>query len=94
MKMLSSATTVTTADMYDQLSGTGLFDGIIFMEAPYCEHMTVERYMNIWRSVNDIRVQAGEEGFRRILKNIEDKLKGMDEIDVPYKARSWTVRAI
>ncbi|WP_276948617.1 class I SAM-dependent methyltransferase [Acetatifactor muris] len=94
MKRVSSGATVTTEDMYEKMCGTGLFDGIIFMEAPYCEHMTVERYMNIWRSVNDIRVQAGEEGFRRILKNIEDKLKGMDEIDVPYKARSWTVRAI
>ena len=94
MKRVSSGATVTTEDMYEKMCGTGLFEEIIFMEAPYCERMTKERYMNIWRSVNDIRVQAGEEIFQRILKKIEDKLEKIDEIDVPYKARSWTVRAV
>lgn len=94
MKRISSGATIRTKDMYEKMCGTGLFDGIIFMEAPYCEHMTKERYMNIWKSVNDIRVQAGEEGFQRILNKIEDKLKKIDEINVPYMARAWTVRAI
>ncbi len=50
--------------------------------------------MNIWRSVNDIRVQAGEEGFQRILENIEDILKDRDEIAVPYKSRAWTAQVL
>lgn len=49
--------------------------------------------MNIWRSVNDIQVQAGEEGFHRILDNIYKKLEGCSEILVPYRSRSWTVQS-
>lgn len=93
MKRVSSGGTVTTEEMYEKACGTGLFEDIVLIEAPYYEKMTKERYMNIWKSVNDIRVQAGEEGFQRILKGIEEKLEGMDEIEVPYRARSWTVRA-
>ena len=46
--------------------GTGLFDHMLFIEGNHNETMTIERYMNIWKSVNDIQVQAGEEGFKRI----------------------------
>ena len=93
MKRVSSGGTVTTEEMEKKTCATGLFEDIVLIEAPYSEKMTKERYMNIWKSVNDIRVQAGEESFQRILKGIEEKLEGMDEIAVPYRARSWTVRA-
>lgn len=52
--------------------------------------MTKERYMNIWRSVNDIRVQAGEERFERILHKIENMIEAEEQIVVPYKSRAWT----
>lgn len=93
MKRVSSGGTVTTEEIYKKMCGTGLFENIVFIEAPYSERMTKERYMNVWKSVNDIRVQAGEEGFQKILRRIEERLGGMDEIEVPYMARSWTVRA-
>lgn len=91
MKRVSSGSTMTTEIMEKKLSG-GAFGDIIFMEAFYEEMMTKERYLNIWRSVNDIRVQAGEEGFQRIMNNIEHLLKNYEEISVPYKARAWTAR--
>ena len=91
MKRVSSGSTMTTEIMEKKLSG-GAFGDIIFMEAFYEELMTKERYLNIWRSVNDIRVQAGEEGFQRIMNNIEHLLKNYEEIAVPYKARAWTAR--
>ena len=94
IKRVSSGSTVTTEEMYEKMCGMGLFENIILIEAPYYEHMTKERYMNIWKSVNDIRVQAGEERFQRILNKIEHKLKGLDDIDVPYLARAWTVCAV
>lgn len=47
--------------------------------------------LNIWRSVNDIQVQAGEEGFKRILDNSETILQDYQEISVPYKSRAWTI---
>lgn len=91
MKRVSSGGTVTTEQMVTRL-GTGYFDNLIFMECMHEEVMSKERYMNIWKSVNDIQVQAGEEGFRRILNNIDKLLKNQDEIVVPYKSRAWTAR--
>ena len=82
---------VTLSLMEEKLSG-GSFGDMIFMEASYEELMTKERYLNVWRSVNDIQVQAGEEGFQRIMDSIGNILKECDEIAVPYKARAWTAR--
>lgn len=90
MKRVSSGSVITT-EMMVQKAGD-CFKDLIFMECMHDELMSKERYMNIWRSVNDIRVQAGEEGFRRILDNIGDILKDYSEISVPYKSRAWTAQ--
>jgi len=93
IKRVSSGLTRNMDEMIGRMYCTNQFTNIIQMEAPHEEIMTVDRYMNIWKSVNDIRVQAGEEGFKRIIKNIEKKLNGMDVISVPYISRAWTVKA-
>ncbi len=93
MKRVSSGKSQNTYELQEKMCGNGMFDNIVCMEAPHVEKMTIERYMNIWKSVNDIRVQAGEEGFARILSNIEKRLEGMDHIEVPYLSRSWTVQS-
>lgn len=92
MKRVSSGRKVTTEEMSQKLLSSSHFDSIVFMEAPFVEKMTKERYMNIWKSVNDIQAQAGEKLFHEILEEIEDILKDMTEIEVPYLARAWTVR--
>lgn len=93
MKRVSSGRTVSMEEMQEKLLSGGYFKDILFLEAPHSEIMTKERYMNTWKSVNDIQVQAGEEGFLRILGNIEDIIRDMDEIEVPYRSRSWTVQS-
>ena len=90
MKRVSSGSVMTTEIMVQKVGDH--FKDLIFMECMHDEVMSKERYMNIWRSVNDIRVQAGEEGFQRILDNIEGVLKDYDEIAVPYKSRAWTAQ--
>lgn len=92
MKRVSSGGTVTTEQMEEKLCAGGYFKNLVFMECNHEEIMTKERYMNIWRSVNDIQVQAGEDGFRRILQRIEEKLKGHENVVVPYKSRAWTAQ--
>lgn len=49
--------------------------------------------MNTWKSVNDIQVQVGEEGFQWILSKIETIISELNEIEVPYLSRSWTVQS-
>lgn len=88
MKRISSGSVMTTEIMTQKVGEH--FKDLIFMECMHDEQMSKERYMNIWRSVNDIRVQAGEDCFQRILRNIEDILRDYSEISVPYKSRAWT----
>lgn len=93
MKRVSSGKSITTEEMKEKLLSGGYFKDILFMEAFHAEVMSKERYMNTWKSVNDIQVQAGEDGFQRILKKIEDIIVDMDEIEVPYRSRAWTVQS-
>lgn len=93
MRRVSSGKSITTEQMKEKLLSGGYFKDILFIESPHVEVMTKERYMSIWKSVNDIQVQAGEEGFKRILSNINDIICNMDMIEVPYLSRSWTVQS-
>lgn len=93
MKRVSSGKAITTEEMRDKLLYGGYFKDILFTEAPHAEIMTKERYMNTWKSVNDIQVQAGEEGFQRILRKIENIISEFDAIEVPYRSRAWTVQS-
>ena len=93
MKRVSSGKSISTEEMKEKLLSGGYFKDILFVEAPHVEIMTKERYMYTWRSVNDIQVQAGVVGFQRILGKIEKIISGVDEIEVPYRSRSWTVQS-
>lgn len=93
MKRVSSGKSISTEEMKERLLTGGYFKNILFTEAPHVEIMTKERYMNTWKSVNDIQVQAGEEGFRWILEKIENIIVDLDIIEVPYRSRAWTVQS-
>ena len=94
MKRVSSGSKKHVGDIEGKLLSTPYFGNIVFAEAPHSIVMSKERYLGIWRSVNDIRVQAGEELFQRILQTIADILAPFDEITVYYRSRAWTVQAL
>lgn len=93
MKRVSSGKSITTEEMKEKLLSGGYYKNILFAEAPHTELMAKEKYMNTWKSVNDIQVQAGEEGFQWILFKIETIISELNEIEVPYLSRSWTVQS-
>jgi len=94
LKRVSSGLSSNMSGVEEDLVQTGQFGRLIFMEAPHTVQMTKERYMNAWRSVNDIQVQAGADRFERILNEIDRYLGDIETIDVPYKTRAWTVQAL
>ncbi len=93
LKRVSSGSHKNMAGVDEDLLSTDKFTNLIFMEAPHEEVMSKERYMGAWRSVNDIQVQAGPQKFEKIINDIENLLKNIDSITVPYKTRAWTVQA-
>ena len=94
LRRVSSGSSKNMKDMDEKLLSTKYFGDLIFSEAAHTEIMSKERYLGAWKSVNDIQVQAGPEGFRKILDFIQAEISPYAEIEVPYKSRSWTVRTI
>ena len=94
IQRVSSGSKSHTKNWEEVLISSGHFKDVIFMEVEHFEIMSIERYMGAWRSVNDIRAQAGEEKFNLILRTIEEKIKDLGEITVPYKMRAWTAQKI
>ncbi|MBI2339379.1 MAG: class I SAM-dependent methyltransferase [Deltaproteobacteria bacterium] len=92
LKRVSSGAEKYTRGLEQTLIGTGHFHHPIFMEAPHEETMDRQRYLGVWRSVNDLQAQAGELKFQEILDRIESEISGLDRIVVPYKTRAWTVQ--
>jgi SAM-dependent methyltransferase len=78
----------------DRLQGGGLFGNLIYMEARHVELMSPARYLGVWRSVNDIQVQAGPQVFAQILAAIRRETAGRESIRVTYRTRAWTVQAL
>lgn len=94
MKRVSSGGKEFTKDIEDKILSTSFFGHLVFAEASHTVEFTKERYLGVWRSVNDIQVQAGEKLFEEIMKKIEEIISPYEKIVVPYKSRAWTVQAL
>lgn len=90
----SSGASQYTTQMWDTLVSDGLFKDPIFVESRHSVTMTKERYISAWRSVNDIQVQVGPQKFEEIIQAITEEIAPFDDIDVPYRTRSWTVQRV
>lgn len=88
----SSGGAAYTEALEDTLLEGGLFKNLVFLEAPHVETMSRERHLGAWRSVNDIRAQAGEARWIQIMDAIAAKLGGVQEVQVRYRTRAWLVR--
>jgi ubiquinone/menaquinone biosynthesis C-methylase UbiE len=92
LRRVSSGSSEHMRGIEETLLSSGRFDDCFFVEAKHVLVMSKERYLGVWRSVNDIRVQAGEERFREIMKMIESEISRLGSLTIHYKTRSWTVQ--
>ena len=67
------------------------------MKMPYTEEFSKERYMAVWKSVNDIQAQAIEQGGKKlwedVLTMIEHKISGLDNIIQYYIIKAFVVKS-
>ncbi|MDR0606237.1 MAG: class I SAM-dependent methyltransferase [Bacteroidales bacterium] len=94
IQRVSSGSRMHAKNWEDILISTKYFKDVIFMECDHEEIMSKERYLGAWNSVNDIRVQAGENNWEKIIKAIGEEIKNLEKICVPYKMRAWTAQRI
>lgn len=92
LKRVSSGAKEYTQNMDIILESSGLFGNLIFMEGSHEVIMTPDQYIRVWHSANDIRSQAGEERFKKIISMIKEEIRELSEIKMVYNTRAWSVQ--
>ncbi|NJB68377.1 ubiquinone/menaquinone biosynthesis C-methylase UbiE [Desulfobaculum xiamenense] len=92
IKRRSSGNSTFTDGLFASLTQCGLFRDVLYMESFHKEMRSVDAYIGAWRSVNDVRSQLGEEKFEEFLAFVEQRLDGMNELEVEYRTRAWIAR--
>lgn len=92
IKRISSGLSGITNTLTDKLNSSRYFENVTYIEGRHKIKMKKERYLGAWRSVNDLRVQLGEEKFKKFLDFVEKTLENISLIETTYLSRSWTVK--
>mgnify|MGYP001494414734 CR=1 FL=1 len=54
--------------------------------------MDPERYIGVWKSVNDLQVQLGEVLFNEFITYVTKKVEKVDIIEAKYWTHSWAAK--
>jgi SAM-dependent methyltransferase len=92
IKRVSSGRASFTETLTDNLRGNNAFSDVIYVEGRHIVQQTPEEYIGVWWSVNDIRVQAGEECFKAFMDYVSTKVSELDFIETTYQTRAWVGR--
>lgn len=92
VKRVSSGASGITERLTELLWASPLFDDVVYLEGRHVSEQTPAHYIGVWRSVNDVRVQLGPDGWAKFLAFIEDRLRGVDRIVTTYRTRAWAAR--
>ena len=93
LKRVSSGRSEFCNGLTERLRAQKEFSDVLYLEGRHTEQQTPERYLGLWESVNDVRVQAGEERFAQFLNHIRQVTKGLEFIEAEYLTRAWVARA-
>ncbi|MGH3170071.1 MAG: class I SAM-dependent methyltransferase [Trebonia sp.] len=92
MKRVSSAHPEMIRTLADRLYAHPGFDEVVVLEGRHEVEQSVSRYIGIWESVNDVRVQLGEERFNQFMDYTRSKLEGLGTVTVTYLTRAVAAR--
>ena len=94
MNRVSSGRSGITKTLTEKLWASQYFNEVVYLEGRHVIKMSPNRYLGAWHSVNDIRVQLGPEKFNTFIKFVEDKIAGLDMIEVTYLTRAWSAQRV
>lgn len=93
LKRVSSGRSEFCDSLTDRLRQRQEFADVLYLEGRHAELQSPERYIGLWQSVNDVRVQAGEERFARFIEHIRHVTADVPVIEAEYLTRAWITRA-
>ncbi len=94
LKRVSSGRSGITENLTDMLNTNPYFDDVVYLSAEHSLKQSIEDYLGVWWSVNDIRAQAGEVIFNKFMHYVAERITGLPYIDVTYQTRAWSARRI
>ncbi len=94
LKRISSGRSGITEDLTERLWASPYFNDVVYLEGRHVIQMDPNRYLGIWRSVNDVRSQLGAKQFDAFIKFVESRVAGLEIIEVTYLTRAWSARRI
>ncbi len=89
MKRVSSGKSEFCDGLLDRLKQCPWVEDAWYGEFLHTETMSTERYLGIWRSVNDIRVQAGPKVFDEFLRYVENRISRLERLEPVYMTKLW-----
>ena len=92
MQRVSSGRSAFCNQLTERLAARQEFDEVIYLEGRHIEHQSPQRYLGLWESVNDVRVQLGEERFAAFLAYVRDRTADLRDIEAEYLTRAWIAR--
>lgn len=93
MKRVSSAQPKMISNLAGQLDAHPGFNDVVVLEGRHVVCQDVPRYIGIWESVNDVRVQLGEEKFKEFIDYVRARLADVREVTVTYLTRAVAARS-
>ncbi len=81
-------------DWIAPLTSTGDFDDVQYCQQTHWVPMSIERYLDLWRSHNHLAVTAGPQRLASFIKELSAYLRDnhVQHIDVPYLCQAWSAR--
>lgn len=92
LKRVSSGRSEFCNTLTDRLRQRAEFADVLYLEGRHTELQSPEHYIGLWQSVNDVRVQAGEERFARFIDHIKKVTRKTPVIEAEYLTRAWIAR--
>lgn len=92
MQRVSSGRSAFCNRLTERLAACTEFDEVIYLEGRHTERQSPQRYLGLWESVNDVRVQLGEEKFAAFLDYVREKTSAVHVIEAEYLTRAWIAR--
>ena len=92
LRRVSSGKSGITDGLTERLQNCRYFDDVLYFEGTHVIDMSPQRYVGIWKSVNDVRAQLGDQDFEKFLAFIEKKSENSGTISCSYLTRAWSVR--
>lgn len=89
---IKRASTDMKETLTEQLWSSPWVEDVVYLEGRHDIMMTPERYLGVWRSVNELRVQLGERQFDQFLDFVEQRIADEGSIKATYVTRAWSAR--